>query len=77
MDHASPLKLKQCRDISSEVLRGMEINSARSTDLLMSRLPKFLQQLGRDFAGVKGSRIYQALESGHLSYRSYCFQKIP
>ena len=72
----APLVLKQGRDISSEVLRGMDINSAKSTELLVSKLPKFLHPLGRDFAGVKGSRIYQALASGTLSYRSYCFQKV-
>ena len=31
---------------------------------------------GRDFAGVKGSRVYNALLLGELSYRSYCFLKV-
>jgi hypothetical protein len=35
------------------------------------KLPKFLHGLGRDFAGVKGSRVYNALKNGGLSYRSY------
>jgi hypothetical protein len=69
------LTLKQGRDISPEVLRGMECNSARSMALLDRKLPKFLHGLGRDFAGVKGSRIYNALLLGGLSYRSYCFRK--
>jgi ubiquinone/menaquinone biosynthesis C-methylase UbiE len=71
----APLKMKQGRDISPEVLRGMERNSARSVELLDKKLPKFLHSLGRDFAGVAGSRVYNALESRQLSYRSYCFQK--
>lgn len=70
-----PLKVKQARDISREVLRGMDANSERSSELLLQRLPGFMQGLGRDFAGVKGSRVYNALESGALSYRSYCFWK--
>lgn len=69
------LQLIQTRDISSEVLRGMAKNSARSVELLDKKLPKFLHGLGRDFAGVAGSRVYNALENGELSYRSYCFQK--
>lgn len=73
--HAAPLKPKQARDISAEVLRGMECNSARSKALLKRKLPGFLQGLGRDFAGVKGSRVYNALSKGELSYRSYCFLK--
>ena len=71
----APLALRQSRDISAEVLRGMEKNSARSLALLDRKLPGFLHGLGRDFAGVKGSRIFNALEAGELSYRSYCFQK--
>lgn len=71
----SPLVLKQGRDISTEVLRGMELNSERSQALLARKLPKSLHDLGRDFAGVKGSRIYQALADGGLSYRSFCFGK--
>lgn len=62
------------RDISAEVLRGMECNSAKSEALVDRFLPKFLHKVGRDFAGVKGSRIYNALQSGELSYRSYCFR---
>jgi hypothetical protein len=53
----------------------MDYNSARSQALIARHLPKFLHRLGGDFAGVKGSRIYQALNDGELSYRSYCFQK--
>ena len=72
---ASPLKLVQSRVINAEVLRGMAVNSARSQALIAQHLPKFLHSLGRDFAGVEGSRIYTALQRGELSYRSYCFAK--
>jgi len=72
----APLKLKHSLDISAEVLRGMECNSDRSMELLDRKLPKFLHSLGRDFAGVKGSRVYNALLTGELSYRSYCFLKV-
>jgi ubiquinone/menaquinone biosynthesis C-methylase UbiE len=71
----APLMLKQSQDISAGVLRGMDANSARSLELLDKKLPKFLHSLGRDFAGVQGSRVYNALLDGSLSYRSYCFQK--
>ena len=71
----APLKFQQGRDISAEVLRGMDCNSERSVALLDRRLPKLLHKLGRDFAGVKDSRVYNALLQGGLIYRSYCFQK--
>jgi len=71
----SPLDIVQTRDIRPEVLRGMEINATRSEALICQRLPKFLHSLGRDFAGLPGARVYEALKSGELSYRSWCFRK--
>jgi len=70
-----PLRVVQTRDIREEVLRGMETNAARSEALICQLLPKFLHSLGRDFAGLPGSRVYEALKSHELSYRSWCFQK--
>lgn len=71
----APLQMLYHRNINAEVLRGMDRNSIRSLDLVSRRLPKFLHSLARDFAGTKGSRIYNALKSGNLTYRSYCFEK--
>jgi SAM-dependent methyltransferase len=71
----APLKILRIRNINAEVLRGMNRNSRRSQDLVARHLPKFLHSIGADFAGVKGSRIHNALNSGELSYRSYCFEK--
>jgi ubiquinone/menaquinone biosynthesis C-methylase UbiE len=71
----SPLQILQSRAINNEVLRGMDRNSARSLELIARHLPKFLHGLGRDFAGVQGSRIYNALVAGELTYRSYCLLK--
>jgi SAM-dependent methyltransferase len=70
-----PMQIQHVRTINAEVLRGMDRNSERSLKLIERHLPKFLHGLGRDFAGVKGSRIYNALVSGELTYRSYCLGK--
>ena len=72
---SAPLHPLNQREIGPEVLRGMNTNSARSTQLIVQHLPSFMHSLGRDFAGVKDSRVYNALRSGELSYRSYCFKK--
>jgi SAM-dependent methyltransferase len=72
---ACPLQIQSTRIINAEVLRGMDRNSTRSLELIARRLPKFLHGLGREFAGVQGSRIYNALISGELTYRSYCLVK--
>lgn len=71
----APLKTLRTRNINAEVLRGMNLNSSRSQELIARHLPRFLHSLGADFAGVKGSRIHKALSTGELSYRSYCFEK--
>jgi len=69
------MEIESTADIGPCVIRGLEKNSAGSQTLLDRKLPKFLHNLGRDFAGVKGSRVYNALVEGGLSYRSYCFVK--
>ena len=74
---AAPFEIIQTRDIGSEVLRGMERNAAHSEALVKSRLPKFLHSIGRDFAGVPGSRVYEALKANEMSYRSWCLRKKP
>ncbi len=70
----SDLEILQTRDISPEVLRGMDQNGERSLALVENHLPGFLHTLGRDFAGVPGSTVYEALKSGDLTYRSWCFR---
>lgn len=72
---ASPLKQIAYTNISPDVVRGMDINSARSVALVEKLLPSFLHQIGKDFAGVQGSRIYEGLKNGGLEYRCYCFEK--
>jgi ubiquinone/menaquinone biosynthesis C-methylase UbiE len=72
---AAPLEMLRIQNINTEVLRGMNQNSSRSQDLIARHLPQLLHALGADFAGVKGSRIHNALNSGEISYRSYCSQK--
>lgn len=71
----SPLEVKQMTEIGPSVIRGLECNSARSEQMLDRKLPKCLHSLGRDFAGVKGSRVYNALKEGDMCYRSYHFVK--
>ncbi len=70
------LEIIQTRDIGNEVQRGMNQNANRSTALIVERLPSFLHSLGRDFAGIPGARVYEALKSGEVSYRSWCFRKL-
>jgi len=71
----APFDLIQTRSIRDEVLRGMEYNARRSQALIDERLPAFLRGVARDFAGLPGSSVYEALKSGEMSYRSWCLRK--
>ena len=72
---SAPLRLLQTRNINTEVLHGINANSGRAEALIKRHLPKWMRSLGREFAGLKGSRVYESLESGDLAYRSYCFER--
>ena len=73
---ASPLKLIKSEDISPQVVRGLDLLSDRSQKMVSNLLPGFLHWLGKDFAGTKGSRVYNSLKSGDMTYRAYSFQKV-
>jgi ubiquinone/menaquinone biosynthesis C-methylase UbiE len=70
----SKLTMRATHDISADVLRGMDINVDRNQELIRQCLPKPLHSLGLDFAGVPGSRIYEALKARRIIYRSWCLQ---
>jgi SAM-dependent methyltransferase len=72
---AAPMRTNAFHEINTEVLRGMDSNAVRSRTLIERHMPKFLHSVGRDFAGIPGSRVYNALKQGGLSYRSGCFTK--
>lgn len=70
----APMRLLSERVINPEVLRGLEMNSERSLELI-SHLPALFRPFGRLFAGVPGSLIYRELQRGRNSYRMYSFVK--
>ena len=72
---SATLTLIRSRELNAEVVHGMERNASRSLALIARRMPKLLHSLGRDFAGIPGSRVHAALQRHEISYRSYCFEK--
>src|SRR5208282_2894215 len=58
-------------DISANVVRGMQLNTEKYLELIRRLMPKFLRRPAMNFAGVKGSAIYRALESGETVYLCY------
>ena len=72
---ASGMDVVQCDDISRNVVRGMELNSDRSLRLIRDLVPRPLRRAAMRFAGVKGSRIYEALRTGQDVYLRYVLRK--
>jgi ubiquinone/menaquinone biosynthesis C-methylase UbiE len=71
----SGLRQVSARVINEQVLRGLQKNSPRSTELINTRMPAFLRRFGREFAVVDGSWFYNDLERGEIDYRAYHFIK--
>jgi ubiquinone/menaquinone biosynthesis C-methylase UbiE len=71
----SGLRQVSTRVINEQVLRGLQKNSPRSTELINNRMPAFLRRFGREFAVVDGSWFYNDLERGEIDYRAYHFIK--
>ena len=69
------LRLDEMRLINPEVIRGMELNTPRYVAMVKQALPRILQGLALDFAGVKGSRLHRDALSGEMSYRSFKLTK--
>ena len=68
----APMRRLSHEVINAQVLRGMEKNTPRILDLI-GRVPTILHRIGREYAGVKGTGFYRAMQSGKYPYRMYCF----
>ena len=73
---ASGLKIVKEVDITIHVIAALDqINQSR-LELIRTRSPKMLHFLYKQFAGVKGSKIYQKFTSGEMVYMTFALQKI-
>jgi ubiquinone/menaquinone biosynthesis C-methylase UbiE len=61
--------------INQEVVKALELDTARRETLVNKYAPPFLRKSLLDFAGHTGSPTFKGLESGELVYFVFCFQK--
>lgn len=71
----SGLKLINSTDISRNVLKALELINERKHTLLQTYVPSFLKGAFQEFAAVKDSQLYEALQTGQAVYLSYIFEK--
>jgi len=72
---ASALQVSTQRDISREVVRGMELNSARWEAAADSLVPRFARRAARRGVPARGSKIWENAQNGRMPYRMYCMVK--
>jgi SAM-dependent methyltransferase len=63
------------RDITAEVLRALDLADERKKRMIESQVPALVRKTFGDFAGVRGSRVYEALRSGEVHYLSCVLRK--
>jgi ubiquinone/menaquinone biosynthesis C-methylase UbiE len=62
-------------DITPGVMRAMELDSARREQLARKLVPPFLRGLAGEFAGVRGTVLYESFATGGCPYLYFVYRK--
>ena len=62
-------------DITAGVVRALDLDSARREDAVRRLAPRPLRTFAREFAGVRGSRLYDGFASGRVRYLNFVLAK--
>jgi ubiquinone/menaquinone biosynthesis C-methylase UbiE len=73
---ASGLTMQAETDITPGVIRGLDADNDRKRAIIERAVPKILHSSIRDFAALRGSKMYNAFLSGSLAYHSFVLQKL-
>ena len=71
----SGMKIIQETNITPNVVEGLNLDDERRMTLIRESTHKLLSRLFRQFAGVKGSKIYEGFRTGSMVYLSFVLQK--
>jgi SAM-dependent methyltransferase len=62
-------------NVTSQVVRALELDDDRRRNLVKNLVPRFLHRIALDFAGAKGSTTYHRFATGQWIYFNYFFKK--
>lgn len=62
-------------DITAGVVRALDLDSSRRQRLAQKLAPAFLYKLAVEFAGVRGTELYESFASGHCPYFYFIYRK--
>jgi len=71
----SGLSLIKETDITPNIIKALQLDNKRKTTLIKENIHKSLVGLFLQFAGVKGSKIYERFNSGETIYLNFVLQK--
>ncbi|WZO99332.1 class I SAM-dependent methyltransferase [Isosphaeraceae bacterium EP7] len=73
----SGLVVVQEERITPNVLHALDLDSRRRLEALQRQVPRLIFPLVKDFAGIKGSPVYESFASGECEYLRFVLQKTP
>lgn len=62
-------------NITKNVLKALDLDSERRTQLIEEKAPKIIKGLAEEFSSTKGSQRYQEFADGSMIYMQYVLQK--
>jgi SAM-dependent methyltransferase len=62
-------------DITTNVVRALEIDGARREEAVLRLCPAPLRTMGREFAGTRNSKLYASFASGERIYLNFVLRK--
>jgi SAM-dependent methyltransferase len=71
----SGMKILKREDITQNVVRSLDLDNERKLLLIRALFHNWLLKPFQEFAGVKGSKIYESFQSGTMVYLHYVLQK--
>ncbi|MFQ5989312.1 MAG: class I SAM-dependent methyltransferase, partial [Candidatus Methylomirabilales bacterium] len=73
--YRSGMTLTKATNITPNVLEALDLDNERKTAIIRQSMNKLLLNTFQEFAGVKGSAIYEGFRAGDLVYLSFVLQK--
>jgi ubiquinone/menaquinone biosynthesis C-methylase UbiE len=71
----SGMRLIKRFDITRNVIEAMNQDSDRKMELIGESVPRLFLNSFKEFAGIRGSAIYEGLSAGEVIYQSFVLQK--
>jgi hypothetical protein len=70
------LRVLEEERINPNVLKALELDSERKLAIIRSKASKFMRGRVEEFAGLKGSPVYQRFLTGEWEYMRFALQKV-